>query len=416
MTKNRSTKTAFVFSAFTMLLSVAMLVGSTFAWFTDTASTGINKITSGNLDVEIQDANGEKIDKLEWQTPDGRKQDDILWEPGCTYMLTPFKIANTGTLALRYKLIVTGLDGDSELLDVIHFTYKVGDEVLDLNKEGHLAANGGETGMITVLASMDPQAGNEYQNKTLDNVKFTVYATQDTVENDSYGNQYDRYAGYTPSDDVYTVTEYNALKKALASGGHIMINEYIEIRDNNTSLKDRLTIRCPSELNLNSPLLVAGTLEESENWAALFINADTVINASQSGHIYCLNKQGTQGGDPGPYVAHIDGENVIVTVNGGVYHGGRTAFNVQNGTLVINGGTFQVTPDKDTGDCRYLLDCNDESYKNGTARIIVKGGTFVNFDPSNNPEGEGTSYVADGYKVVSEMQTNGDIWYTVVAE
>ena len=83
--------------------------------------------------------------------------------------------------------------------------------------------------------------------------------------------------------------------------------------------------------------------------------------------------------------------------------------------MIVNGGFFQATPDCDTNDYRYTLNCIDENYKNGTANIIVKGGTFVNFDPSNNlAEGENTNYLADGYKVVSEKQTSGDIWYTVV--
>ena len=65
----------------------------------------------------------------------------------------------------------------------------------------------------------------------------------------------------------------------------------------------------------------------------------------------------------------------------------------------------------------FLLNCLDGAYKDGTANIVVTGGTFVNFDPSNNTaEGAGTDFVADGYRVVSEEKENGDIWYTVVSE
>ena len=116
--KTMNTKKALIASLLSLVLCVSMLVGSTFAWFTDTASTGVNRITSGNLHVEIQDESGNKLTKLEWKASDGRAQDQILWEPGCTYTLTPFKIVNTGNLALKYKLVMTGLDGDSELLDV----------------------------------------------------------------------------------------------------------------------------------------------------------------------------------------------------------------------------------------------------------------------------------------------------------
>ena len=116
----------------------------------------------------------------------------------------------------------------------------------------------------------------------------------------------------------------------------------------------------------------------------------------------------------GPYAAHIANKDATVTVNGGNYYAGGTVFNVEAGTLIVNGGFFQVAPDVDTGDSRYVLNCIDDNYKNGTAKIIVKGGTYVNFDPSNNAaEGEHTNFVADGYKVVSEAH-GSDTWYTVV--
>ena len=191
----KATKRALLTSVMALVMCVVMLVGTTFAWFTDTASTGVNKITSGNLHVEIQDKEGNKIENLEWVAKDGRAQDKILWEPGATYTLTPFKIANTGNLALKYKMVVTGLDGDADLLRVIKFTYTVNGTALDLNKEGHLTA-GASTDMITVSAAMDKNAGNEYMDKTLTGIKFTVYATQDTVENDSFNNLYDKDAQY----------------------------------------------------------------------------------------------------------------------------------------------------------------------------------------------------------------------------
>ena len=84
---------------------------------------------------------------------------------------------------------------------------------------------------------------------------------------------------------------------------------------------------------------------------------------------------------------------------------------MQRGVAIINGGFF------DCDGSPYTINCIDSAYKNGTANIIVYGGTFVNFDPSNNTaEGAGTNYVAAGYTVVSEEQSNGDIWYTVVPQ
>ena len=202
MNTKKATKRALLTSVTALVMCVVMLVGTTFAWFTDTASTGVNKITSGNLHVEIQNGAGQKIENLEWVKENGdviANQEGILWEPGCTYLLTPFKIVNTGNLALKYKIVITGLDGDSPLLDVIKFTYKINGVESLLDEEGHLTAKGtpgASTEMITVSAHMDEAAGNDYMGKTLTGIKFTVYATQDTVENDSFGKDYDENATY----------------------------------------------------------------------------------------------------------------------------------------------------------------------------------------------------------------------------
>ena len=75
------------------------------------------------------------------------------------------------------------------------------------------------------------------------------------------------------------------------------------------------------------------------------------------------------------------------------------------GTITINSGNFV------SGTPAWTLNCNDTSYKNGTAKIIVTGGTFVGVDPANNKaEGEGTNFVPAGY--VSRMDEDGS--YTVV--
>ena len=208
MNDRKATKRALLTSVMALVMCVVMLVGTTFAWFTDTASTSVNTITSGNLHVEIQNKEGTAIDKLEWVKENGdviANQDDILWEPGCTYLLTPFKIVNTGNLALKYKIEITGLDGSAKLLKVLKFTYTTDDGTFDMSAEGHLAANGGATKLISVSVHMDELAGNEYQNETLTGVKFTVYATQDTVEYDSTTKDYDKDAQYS-NVDVVTVT------------------------------------------------------------------------------------------------------------------------------------------------------------------------------------------------------------------
>ncbi|HBF15576.1 MAG TPA: hypothetical protein DDW30_07870 [Clostridiales bacterium] len=210
--KTRSTKKALIASLLSMLLCASMLIGSTFAWFTDTATTAVNRIQAGSLDVELwQGETDAKLNSeaLKWVVQDGRDQDKILWEPGCSYDLESFRIKNNGNLALKYKVVINGLVGNAKLLEAIDFTVKVeGDALIakdgtstvatvaDLNNfEGTLSA-GAVTGKITITGIMKKDAGNEYQGLSIDGISITVVAAQDTVENDSNGNTYDRSATY----------------------------------------------------------------------------------------------------------------------------------------------------------------------------------------------------------------------------
>ena len=209
MKKHMSTKRALAFQLLSMLVCVSMLVGSTFAWFTDTASTAVNTIQAGNLDVQLLDADGNELGTapLKWVAKDGRVQSEILWEPGCTYNLESFRIKNNGNLALKYKVVINGLVGSAKLLEAIDFTVSVDGTALvakdgtstvataaDLNNfEGTLAAQA-VTGKITITGHMKEDAGNEYMNEKIEGISITVYATQDTVEKDSNGNTYDEEA------------------------------------------------------------------------------------------------------------------------------------------------------------------------------------------------------------------------------
>ena len=196
MTNRKSTKRALLGSVMAMVLCLAMLVGATFAWFTDTASTGVNKIQAGNLDVvlEMQNADGKWV-SAEGKTLDFVKAADakgeaILWEPGCTYELPALRIRNNGNLALKYKVAITGINGSAKLNEAIEWT--IGD--VAMGAEQHLAA--GESNAFTIKGHMKESAGNEYMNESIDGIAITVVATQDTVESDSFNNTYDANATY----------------------------------------------------------------------------------------------------------------------------------------------------------------------------------------------------------------------------
>ena len=411
MNESTKTKKALRGSLFALFLCIVLLIGMTFAWFTDTASTGVNKIQAGNLKVDLQmkDANGSWVSAegktIDFVKASGHENEAILWEPGCTYELPVLRVVNKGNLALKYKIKINGIQGDEKLNEVINWT--ISDVALDTD---HSLAAGATSEELTIKGHMQESAGNEYQGLSIDGISITVYATQDTVESDSFGNTYDANAGYP-------VTKYSNMKKAFADGGSIAINDNITADESKTAAADRVTVEAPTTLYLGAMYTVPGSLEASNNWAALYVKKDLTINASNKGGINCLDKTDASASYiGGPYVAHIQGEGITVTVNGGKYYGGGTIFNVEKGTLIVNDGFFQVAPDIDTKDCRYVLNCIDANYISGTAKIIIKGGTYVNFDPSNNAaEGAGTNFVADGYKVVSEAH-GSDTCYKVVAD
>ena len=196
MTNRKSTKRALLGSIMAMVLCLAMLVGATFAWFTDTASTGVNKIQAGNLDVvlEMKDASGNWVPAegktLDFVKAADAKDEAILWEPGCTYTLPELRVVNNGNLALKYKVIITGINGSAKLNEAIEWT--IGD--VAMGTEQHLAA--GESNAFTIKGHMKESAGNEYMNESIDGIAITVVATQDTVESDSFDKDYDAGAEY----------------------------------------------------------------------------------------------------------------------------------------------------------------------------------------------------------------------------
>ena len=224
--KLKSKKSALLMSFTSLLLCFAMLAGATFAWFTDTATTGVNKIVSGKLDVDIVDGTTEQhLEKLSFQNK--IESTDILWEPGVTFLTQGFKIKNDGNLALKWKMAINkenavnskvagstiAKDGMS-LLDVIDFSVvtKVGEnyEVVDIEDfEGQLTGESDTTTYSPVYylqAHMQETAGNDYQDLTLDDITITVYATQLNHENDSFGPDYDKDA---PLPLVATRNELN---------------------------------------------------------------------------------------------------------------------------------------------------------------------------------------------------------------
>ncbi len=410
--KLKSKKSALLLSFTSLLLCFAMLAGSTFAWFTDTATTGVNRIQSGTLDVELWKNKGTKenpqwakvedgSDPLNWVTKDGRAQDQIFWEPGCTYELPQLKIVNNGNLALKYKIQINGIQGDAKLNQVIDWTMTMDDATTVLGTEHHLAAKTGETvdaDILTISGQMKKEAGNEYQNLTIDGIAITVYATQDTVENDSYGPTYDENATY------YPVLDAAGLKDALVNGGNIKVDSSFDAGE------DTLAVEKNTVLDMNGKTIsnTVDIWDESK--------ADWSLISARNGAKLTITGNGTfKAKENDSFTVDVQ-DGATVTIEDGTFIGNIHAVYVYEGTANIKGGFYAVqqkysVANKADG---FVLNCYDANRTGGTAKIIVTGGTFVNFNPADCwAEGEHTNFVADGYSVISE-QHGADTWYTVV--
>ena len=386
MTNSKSTKRALLTSALALLMCVAMLVGATFAWFTDTASTGVNKIVSGNLDVKLMYS----TDMQTWKEATDQTKlfdDNALWEPGYTQVVY-LKIVNAGKLALKYEAGFSknytsnrgkNVNGDwyrvdnylkigtaetttkfanrEDVWSAIAATEKTLAKDVMLT-DGWITLKAGEASEpFAVAIYMPTSVGNEanasrLRPSSVSGLGIEVRATQATVESDSFGNTYDANAAtvlnrveYT--DGVHTVT------------GNIQANG------------------------------TAGAIHGTGT-AKITVDATTVYGTYVSNYA----------------MAVCASSRSEITIKGGEFANQAPAgsalsliYAEDNAKITIEGGTFKcVSP-------AWTLNCNDSD----AATITVKGGSFYQFDPSNVTVGEGEIIIADGYKVVQ----NGD-WFNVV--
>ena len=257
MTNSKSTKRALLTSALALLMCVAMLVGATFAWFTDTASTGVNKIQAGNLKMEVSYKNTSDGEFTVLKENTNVFMENALWEPGHVEYAV-LNVKNIGTLALKYKLGIniaseTGstnvLGNEFKLSDYIRFAVLDGDQSsLDRDNlvatagsgaalnagytaENHLltAGKGNSEKVVTLVVWMPTTIGNEANHKTSAtapsiDLGISVVATQYTHENDSFDNQYDKDAQYPPKTiSVTTAEEFTAALKDAKAGDTVKL-------------------------------------------------------------------------------------------------------------------------------------------------------------------------------------------------
>lgn len=198
---------------------------------------------------------------------------------------------------------------------------------------------------------------------------------------------------YLAAEGEAVVTSFDELKSALAKGGDVVLSNEITVTEGATTLEvksgDTLRIIGAGIININ------GTAELT------IVNNGRIIQTMQSEVGYLFRASGnsklTLNGD-GEYVAGLTvgqaGDNSVITVNGGSFN------------ALVGWSASEEIPETN-----WIFNLIDDS----NATISVTAGTFVNYDPSNSQtENPAANFVAEGYKVESAEQDNGEIWYTVV--
>ena len=217
-------------------------------------------------------------------------------------------------------------------------------------------------------------------------------------------------------------TTYATLKAAFEGakdGDTVTLLKNVETNNIEDTLEDRIIINKEITLNLNDKTITSpdNMGDNENNFTALIVDADVTINATAEG--------GIDTGENGGYGICVR-KGATLTINGGRYYGGGTAVQVQEGTLIINDGTFSCEPySNPTYGYKYLINCIDSAWKNGTAKVFIKGGIFKSFDPSNsaseNPngnflaEGYGVKKDGDNYIVTEPVAAIGDTKYPTLA-
>ena len=399
MTNRKSTKRALLGSVVAMVLCLAMLVGATFAWFTDTASTGVNKIQAGNLDVALEYSTDFKT----WnKVTDTTKlfEDSTVWEPGRTEVVY-LRVKNAGTLALKYTVGMYNINegrgknvagefyylSNYVKLGAVETTAAYADReaaINAVNAEARTLKSIGSSAIIgedqmvmlapkadaktyALVLYMPTEVGNEANPKNNDpywaskfSFGISVNATQAEYENDSYDNTYDHDAPELFSAESFSYGTHEITKNIQANGRYGAV--------------------------------------QAEKTAQITIDAD----------VYAVYTKGADGQNAAMAV-EAGGTSKVIIKGGDFRQVGVPAddpicdliYATDKATIEIQGGTFKAVTPANT------LNVIDSA--RGVAKIIVSGGSFYKYDPSHPTMGENEVFVADGYHVVQ----NGD-WYTVV--
>ena len=456
--KAKTTRRALLMSALSLLLCVSMLVGTTFAWFTDSVTSGSNIIKSGNLDIVLEYWDGDSWEDAEGQVLQFVKGGnyngyvgDVLWEPGCTYELPKIRVRNNGNLAAKVLLRLNGVTGDEKLLEAIKLTTTItnmpesvlngshgaqlgrfnnatvdlmygtpdGTIIFDwsLMASGHVSTNSGHTDTspeFTIKGHMDEDAGNEYQGLAIEGFSITALATQEVYEYDSVDREYDNSATFPTV--VATAAD---LKAALANGGEIELGADIKLANNETIV---IANGVETTLNLNGhkisstanksgnqeQFLVKGTMnisngslelvaDNNQGWGAMA----TIFDVTAGGVLNMENVTASVSGTDMNFIVHLNnwGE-VTLNVNNCDFNASYVAVRAFNSGYDMNNVTIKNTNVFGGGRLFWVHNYTSEGKDDSTLNLDIFG---------NNNTSEHAAPIRFGFDVSVTYDVDGNV-------
>ena len=399
--KTMKTKSALLMSVLSLVLCVAMLTSTTFAWFTDTAVSANNKIVSGTLKVDL-----ELLKDSAWTSIKESKApifDYEKWEPGYTDVKI-LKVENEGTLALKWVAKFVSENQLTKLANVIDVYVlpsatelsvpasrdltgytrvgTVAEFVNSIEETTYGTLKAGEVAYLGIALKMQETAGNEYQELDLGGAfDIAIFATQETFEKDTFNDQYDKNADY--DGEVSTLT---ALVAAAENGGNF---KFVA----NIAAETPVAVPAGETVlfNLNGKTLegsvVAGT------GATLTIGNGTISNADSAN-------------------SGIQSNGANLTINDATITSARHAVRIEGGTAVINGGTYKTvaSPARATAMTQHALNVSDG------ATVTIIDGTFVGPKGTGADSGSAVNVQAGSTVIIEGGNFSGGLNKTLSAK
>lgn len=436
--KLKTTKQALFISTFAFFLCMSMLIGSTFAWFTDSAVSKNNKIQAGNLQIALdlleKDGSWTSIDKTNKAVFDYDS-----WEPGYTDVKI-FRICNQGSLALKWVAKFVSNTEVSELANVIDVYIKtdISEYPTDPSAlsswehvgilsdfvnttadsiNGNLKEN--EASYFGIALKMHENADNKYQGMSLGLFDIMIFATQYAFESDSFGNDYDSTATYT--DQVYfhsLSAALNALDNdSLSSGNTLPTQEAsVSVKADNKGYAVTLlqSVIETESIHVNSPItfdLNGNTLTFANTSVGLVISqkndSKVTIDGSDQGSAITITNSG--------YTTAIEVKSGNCEIKGGAYH--STTENI--GTKSLPNPCIKVSKNSNLKLDDATILAEDIGKGNPNAIYIEKDGetSISNCNiTASSPYGPDVNAVyCDGFADVSKSNIFGYANYTANA-